>query len=96
MILLFMSRPRKKRCIFFNPNVVYFKPQGIPMRFLKEVSLEIDELEALRLCDYKKMDQIDAGKKMKISQSTLQRTLTSARQKTAQALITGKAIKVFQ
>lgn len=89
-----MIRPVKPRRIFFNPKVVYFKPRGIPLSFLDEIELTIDEIEALRLCDYKGLDQIEAAKKMKISQSTIQRILTSAHQKIAKALIEGKAIKI--
>ncbi len=64
------------------------------MSALEEVNLNVDELEAIRLCDFKNLDQAEAAKRMKISQSTLQRTLTSARQKIAEALIEGKAIKI--
>jgi len=91
-----MPRPLKPRCIRFRPDVTYFKPQGIPLHFLEEVALDIDELEALRLCDFKNLDQIIAAKQMKISQSTLQRILSSARKKIAQAIIQGKAIKISQ
>jgi predicted DNA-binding protein (UPF0251 family) len=91
-----MARPLKARLIRFNPGVIYFKPRAVPLSLLKEVSLGIDELEALRLCDFKNLDQIEAAKKMKISQSTLQRLLESARKKIAEALIQGKAIKIEQ
>ena len=89
-----MVRPRKRRLIRFNPNVTYFKPRAIPLRSLKEVSLDPDEMEAIRLCDFEELDQVEAAKKMKISQSTLQRILEKARQKTAEALIKGKAIRI--
>ena len=89
-----MVRPFKRRFIRFNPNVVYFKPRAVPLSLLEEVDLNRDELEALRLCDYKNLEQTEAAEKMKISQSTLQRILTSARQKVAEALTEGKAIKI--
>lgn len=89
-----MVRPLKQRIIKFDPNVTYFKPRAMPLSELEEVDLDIDELEALRLCDLKDLDQIEAAKKMKISQSTLQRILSSARKKVAEALIEGKAIKI--
>jgi len=89
-----MTRPLKPRRIFFDPNVTYFKPRAVPLSLLEEVDLNIDELEALRLCDLKNIEQIEAAKKMKISQSTLQRILTSAHKKVAEALIKGKAIKI--
>ncbi|PJB83295.1 hypothetical protein CO087_02055, partial [Candidatus Wolfebacteria bacterium CG_4_9_14_0_8_um_filter_39_46] len=76
------------------PNVTYFKPRAVPLSLLEEVDLDIDELEALRLCDFKNLEQIEAAKKMKVSQSTLQRILTSAHKKVAEALIEGKAIKI--
>ncbi|MDI6603010.1 MAG: DUF134 domain-containing protein [Patescibacteria group bacterium] len=89
-----MVKPLKPRRVFFDPNVTYFKPRAVPLLMLEEVDLGVDELEALRLCDYKNLEQIEAAKKMKISQSTLQRILTSARKKVAEALIEGKAIKI--
>jgi len=89
-----MARPIKPRRILFDPNVIYFKPRGIPLSLLKEVDLDIDELEALRLCDLKNLEQIEAAQKMKISQSTLQRILTSAHRRVAEALIKGRAIKI--
>jgi predicted DNA-binding protein (UPF0251 family) len=89
-----MVRPIKPRRVFFDPNVIYFKPRAVPLSMLEEVDLSIDELEALRLCDLKDLEQTEAAKKMKISQSTLQRILTSARKKVSEALVEGKAIKI--
>ena len=84
----------KPRRIFCDPDVLYFKPRAVPLSMLEEVNLSMDELEALRLCDLKNLEQTEAAKKMKISQSTLQRILTSARKKVALALVEGKAIKI--
>jgi len=89
-----MARPFKPRCVDFDPSVTYFKPRAMPLSKLKEIVLHTDELEALRLCDLKNLEQTEAAKKMKISQSTLQRILTSARKKVALALVEGKAIKI--
>jgi len=87
-------RPTKKRTIGFDPEITYFKPRAVPLANLKEVSLEADELEALRLCELKKLEQTKAAKRMKISQSTLQRILSSAHQKISEALIKGRAIRI--
>jgi predicted DNA-binding protein (UPF0251 family) len=87
-------RPKKKRRINFNPDIVYFKPRGVPLRLLKEEELNHDELEALRLKYIENLDQVKAANKMAVSQSTFQRILSSANQKTAQALIQGSAIKI--
>jgi len=89
-----MARPIKPRRVLFDPDVVYFKPRAVPLSMLEEVDLNVDELETLRLCDLNDLEQKEAAKKMKISQSTLQRILTSARKKVAGALIEGKAIKI--
>ena len=89
-----MVRPLKPRKIIFDPNAVYFKPRAVPLSALEEVNLEMDELEALRLCDFNGLNQTRAAKKMNISQSTLQRILSSARKKTAEAFVAGKAIKI--
>jgi len=89
-----MVRPFKKRFIRFNPNVLYFKPQAVPLSLLKEVELSLAEMEAVRLCDYSDLEQTEAAKKMGVSQSTLQRILTLARKKIAKAIIEGQAIKI--
>ncbi|KPK78848.1 MAG: hypothetical protein AMJ89_00235 [candidate division Zixibacteria bacterium SM23_73] len=89
-----MTRPTKPRKVAFDPNVTYFKPRAVPLSMLEEIDLGMDELEALRLCDFKELNQDKAAKKMGISQSTLGRILCSARKKVTEALIKGKAIKI--
>ena len=89
-----MSRPRLCRKIRFNPNITYFKPQGVPMRLLEVVELTAEEVEALRLKNIKDLDQIECAKLMRTSQSTFQRILSSAYKKITEALIKGKAIKI--
>jgi predicted DNA-binding protein (UPF0251 family) len=89
-----MPRPKIRRWIRFKPGVTYFKPRGVPMRFLEEIKLAADELEALRLADFKGLDQVKAARKMKVSQSTFQRILSLARKKVSQGLIEGKAIRI--
>ena len=89
-----MARPRRDRRIFFQPDVTYFKPAGVPMVNLKESSLSFDELESIRLMDSEGLDQNSAAKKMKISQSTLSRLLKEGRKKLADAIIQGNALKI--
>lgn len=89
-----MPRPKRPRCVGFLPEVVYFKPRGIPLSLLKEVDLTVDEFETLRLADLENLEQTEAAKKMKVSQSTFQRILTNARKKLAEAVVLGKAIRV--
>lgn len=91
-----MTRPRLCRRISFDPNVTYFKPQGVPMRFLEVVELTREELEAIRLKNMKDLEQTEAAKKMNTSQSTFQRILSSCYKKITEALIEGKAIKIVK
>ncbi len=90
-----MPRPRLCRKIKFNPQITYFKPQGVPLRNLTIVELTTEEMEAYRLRHLKNLDQKEAAQKMHTSQSTYQRILVSAYRKTADALINGKAIKII-
>ncbi|OGZ18725.1 MAG: hypothetical protein A2175_00350 [Candidatus Nealsonbacteria bacterium RBG_13_42_11] len=91
-----MVRPRLCRRIRFNPNITYFKPQGVPMRFLEIIELTTEEAEALRLRNMKDLEQEEAAKKMNTSQSTFQRILSSAYKKITEAIIEGKAIKIIK
>ena len=69
-----------------------FKPTCTPLRELRRIHLQQDELEALRLCDRQGLFQEQAGEKMGVSRGTVQRLLTSARQKVAEALTEGAAL----
>jgi len=90
------GRPRLNRCVKFDPKVEYFKPKGVPLSSLKEVEISLEELEALRLKNIENYDQIECAKRMKTSQSTFQRILSSAYKKISQALVLGKAIKIIK
>ena len=91
-----MPRPPLCFCkgIKFEPNAVYFKPQGVPMRDLQIVELSLEEIESYRLRHIDNLEQIEAAEKMHASTSTYQRILNSAYTKIADALTNGKAIKI--
>ncbi len=89
-----MTRPRKCRRIAFIPGVTYFKPAGIPMRFLEEVRLTLEETEAIRLKDIEDLDQEACAERMNISRPTVQRIIESARKKITDALLNGKSIRI--
>jgi predicted DNA-binding protein (UPF0251 family) len=91
-----MIRLRLYRRIRFNPNVTYFKPQGVLMRHLDIIELTTEEAETLRLRNIKDLEQEEAAKKMSTSQSTYQRILSSAYKKITEALIERKAIKIIE
>ena len=89
-----MSRPFKCRRICFMPGVTYFKPAGIPLRFLEENCLSLEEMEAIRLRDREHLEQVECARKMNISRPTFQRVLASARRKIADSLLGGKALRI--
>lgn len=89
-----MGRKPCWRRVDFMPQVNYFKPAGIPLANLQEVRLSIDEAETIRLKDIEGLEQDDCARKMSISRSTFARILLSARQKMADALLNGKAIRI--
>lgn len=89
-----MSRPIKCRRVAYMPEVNYFKPAGIPLRDLGEVVLSVEEAEALRLKELEWLDQEQAAARMNISRPTFQRVLASARQKIADGILNGKAIRI--
>ncbi|PIE75233.1 MAG: hypothetical protein CSA18_00855 [Deltaproteobacteria bacterium] len=89
-----MVRPLKKRMIEKKPESDYFKPRGIPMSLLKESVLTIDETEAVRLADFLGMSHEKAGENMGVSRQTFGRIIQKARNKIADAIINGKAIKI--
>lgn len=89
-----MSRPPKCRRIAFHPNVIYFKPAGIPVRELEEVTITLDEMEAVRLGDMEGLYQEDAALRMGISRQTFANILASARRKIAESLVQGKALRI--
>ena len=89
-----MARPKLYRKTSFNPNITYFKPQGVPLCDLEIIELSIEEIEAYRLRHIEDMEQKEAADKMRTSQSTYHRILHSVYRKIADALINGKAIQI--
>lgn len=86
------KKPRNCQCKFKGKA---FKPTGILMSEVEQISLSRDELEALKLCDLDDLTQEEAGSRMGISRGTVQRVLAAARKKVAKALSKGGAI-VFE
>ena len=89
-----MGRPQLWRRVSFIPVVTFFKPAGIPLANLQEACLLVEEAEAIRLKDLEGLEQEECAQKMNISRSTFSRILDSARQKIADALLNGKAIRI--
>jgi predicted DNA-binding protein (UPF0251 family) len=89
-----MSRPQKCRRVASIPGTTFFKPSGVPLRSLEEIQLSLEEAEALRLKELEGLDQEAASVKMNVSRPTFQRVLASARNKVADALLNGKAVRI--
>lgn len=64
------------------------------MRNLEEVSLTLDEFEAIRLADLEGMYQSNVAERMNVSRQTIGRILSTAHKKIAEALVHGKAIRL--
>jgi len=87
-------KPRKKRDVLYPPGAFYFRPQGIPIHYLRMVNLTIDEYEAIRLGDLENLKHEEAAKMMNISRPTFTRLLESAHSKVSDAIVNGKAIRI--
>ncbi|MGI5840589.1 MAG: DUF134 domain-containing protein [bacterium] len=89
-----MARPTKWRRVEFIPGVRHFIPTGIPRSGMEENILKVEELEALRLKDLEALEQEECAGKMNVSRQTFQRVLNAAREKVADSLVNGKAIRI--
>ena len=88
--------PWRKKCRFIEkeyPNHV-FKPISVPLSSLAKVSIGHDEMEALKLVDFKHMKQSEAADLMGVSSATIQRMIESSRERIVKALIEGHAIVI--
>jgi len=87
-----MPRPFKKRWVADHPSGTIFKPAGVSLISLAKVTLQFDELEALRQSSFLQRSQEEGAAQMGISRSTFARILDKALRKIADALVSGKAI----
>ncbi len=89
-----MPRPPIERAVGGVPRVTLFKPAGVPGRDLEQLSLAVDELEAIRLVDLEGLSHEQAAAAMGVSRQTIGRVLERGRAKVAEALVGGKAILI--
>ena len=89
-----MPRPRKLRFVQGHPIVRAFIPESSPPWGREETFLPIEGLEAIKLNDYQGLDQAAAAKMMNISRQTFGRILAEARSIVADALVTGKILRI--
>lgn len=89
-----MPRPKRIRKMINPPHFKGFRPIGAADD-TQSVLLNFEEYEAIRLCDYELLSQLEASQVMEVSRPTFTRVYESARRKVAQAFVLGKAI-VFE
>ncbi|PID43420.1 MAG: hypothetical protein CR981_01990, partial [Proteobacteria bacterium] len=87
-----MPRPKKKRFVSAYPSLAAFIPRGIPIS--GEALIQVEEFEAIRLSDFEHLDQESAAAMMGVSRHTFGRLLSRARSIIADALVTGKELKI--
>ena len=88
-----MARPTKYRRVSQFPEKDYFSPQGSSNE-PEVVLLKVEELEAMRLKDIEKLNQEECAERMQVSRQTFQNIIDSGREKVADALVNGKAVKI--
>jgi predicted DNA-binding protein (UPF0251 family) len=89
-----MGRQALWRKVGFLPRVTYFKPAGVALAELEEERISVEEAEALRLKDLEELELEECAHRMSISRTTFSRILNSARKRIADALLSGKAIRI--
>lgn len=89
-----MPRPIKCRRVEFFPEDTYFIPLGKRKCEVKEITLKLEELEAMRLKDIEGLNQEECAIRMQVSRQTFQNIIDSARKKVAIALTQGNAIQI--
>lgn len=87
-----MARIKKKRLVQMAPDFGGFKPFGVLNDKQGKVMINIEEYEALKLCDYEHLTQAEAARLMSISRPTFTRIYESVRAKIARAFIEGLSI----
>lgn len=87
-----MPRPKRPRCIMSRPIINEFRPEGVENK--GEVTLSLEEFEAIRHIDFEGLDQTQAAQIMNVSRQTFGRILKSGRFKLSSALVNGYCLKI--
>lgn len=76
-----------------SPHFKGFEPEGLTRNKNSYVSINYEEYEALKLCDYEFYTQAEAAEFMNISRPTFTRIYESVRRKIAKAFLEGNCIR---
>ena len=85
-----MPRPKKPRYVTAPPLMSRYGPVDGPST--GEISLSVEEFEAIRLSDFEGLDQERAAEMMEVSRQTYGRILNRARNILGEAVVTGKTL----
>lgn len=87
-----MPRYKKLRFVSQTPEIEKFSPHNDQVN--GEVILPLEGFEAIKLSDFKGLDQSEASEIMGVSRQTYGRILKQARACVAEALVVGKRINI--
>lgn len=89
-----MPRPKCCRQVGEIPEKTCFRPEGVISSYPKEVLLNLDEYESLRLADLEGLYQEEAASRMNVSRQTFGRIVEAAHRKVADAIVNGKTLRI--
>lgn len=89
-----MGRPKLPRKGCCKPVCNCYQPEGSFRKNLSGVDLGRDEFAALKLHDVDGLSQKEAAKRMKVSQPTFARILSSAHTKLSSAIVKGEELRI--
>ena len=89
-----MPRPCKRRRVCRMPGCVRFGPMGSREESGPEISMTVDEYEAIRLIDLLGLSQEECAARMNVARTTAQAIYNSARLKLAQFLVYEGALHI--
>ena len=87
------GRPQKKKIIHQQPRIDLFRPQGRPGQ-PDEITISLEEYEAVRLHDHLRMSQGEAAGMMAISQQSFSRIVRAAHEKISDAIVNAKILNI--
>lgn len=86
-----MARPRKHKRICKTPEISSFNSNE---NTKDVVEITVDELETVRLIDYKGLTQQECAKQMQVARTTITSVYESARYKISDSILQNKELKV--
>ena len=87
-------RPKKERLVRCPPGERRFVPLPKSAGNRVPLCLTLDEMEAMRLADFERLEQEEVARRMQVHRSTVSRILDSARHKIAEALVQIRPFKI--